>query len=600
MLGDYRLVCSLGRGSMGRVLLGRAVDGRLVAIKQIHAHLADQPDFRARFRLEVAASRRVTGAYTAAVVDADPDADVPWLASEYVPGPSLETVIEQCGALPPDSLWRLSAGLATALDGIHRVGLVHRDVKPSNVLLAADGPRVIDFGVARAMDADDGLTGTGSVIGSPAFMSPEQAQGKPLTAASDMFAFGSVLVAAATGRGPFGGTSVPQTLFNVVHVQPEVADVPDGLRELVLACLNKNPARRPSAREALSVLAETPIEGVRWPDDVLDMIDAQRAEVRKWLQDDDTLVADSRPSRRRRLVAAAAVLAVCVPGVAAWLWLRDESAPTAQPSARFDVTAADLRGVDTCALFDELKEFGAPEQKPVGYDWGACTATLQHLNGDEVEVTIKLGQESIRSFDRTPTTIAGVRVTEGSALRDPGCVLRVRSPRDQDATVEIETDSHDLKDICAATTTMLTRIVERLSVNAPRTELDPESIQSIAPCSTVDPAVAVDVGGAPTVLVPVRMHACEWWSGNENVEVSFGERPRPDRGDPPAKTPAGHDVYELTDPEFCAATYMFRPTVNDQAEVVWVSVSGEKPGLPPFCERVRTVVDAVAERLPTP
>ncbi|WP_405829942.1 MULTISPECIES: serine/threonine-protein kinase [unclassified Streptomyces] len=212
----------LGQGGMGRVLLGAGPDGRLVAVKQVLAHFADDEGFRARFRREVAASRKAPGIYTAAVMDADPDAPTPWLASVFVRGPSLGAAVEAVGVLPEETVRRLAAGLATALLEIHRVGLVHRDLKPDNVLLAEDGVRVIDLGIARMTEGEGntGLTRTGWVIGSPSFMSPEQAESKPLTPASDVFSLGSVLVMAVTGSSPFAGTSTLQTLYDVVHSTP--------------------------------------------------------------------------------------------------------------------------------------------------------------------------------------------------------------------------------------------------------------------------------------------------------------------------------------------------------------------------------------------
>lgn len=293
-IGPYRVVAELGRGGMGRVLLGAAPDGRLLAVKQVHTRLAADAGFRERFRREVEASRKVSGAFTAAVVDADTDAVTPWLASAFVPGPSLSAAVEAAGPLPEEPARRLAAGLATALLEIHRAGLIHRDLKPANVLLAEDGPRVIDFGIARAADGGDGteLTHTGLVVGSPGFMSPEQADGRELTPASDVFALGTVLAAAVTGRSPFSGTSVPQTLFNVVHAEPDLGDVPAGLRPVVAACLSKDPAARPAPARILELLGEVPPGHRPWPPGVHGLIAAQRAEIDRLLGDHDrTIVA---------------------------------------------------------------------------------------------------------------------------------------------------------------------------------------------------------------------------------------------------------------------------------------------------------------------
>ncbi|WP_404868336.1 serine/threonine-protein kinase [Kitasatospora griseola] len=283
--GPYVLLAELGRGGMGRVLLGVTPDGRPAAVKLVHARHAAEPDFRARFRREVAASRRVSGAYTAAVLDADPDAEQPWLASVFVAGPSLAAAVGKAGALPGPALHRLAVGLATALTEIHQAGLVHRDLKPENVLLAEDGARVIDFGIARAAEGRETteLTGTGWVIGSPQFMSPEQADGRELTAASDVFSLGSVLVLAATGHSPFAGPSVLQTLYNVVHAEPDLTALPAALHGIVARCLAKQPADRPTPAELLALLGPVPPSTEPWPPAVQLMVGAQRARAEQLL-----------------------------------------------------------------------------------------------------------------------------------------------------------------------------------------------------------------------------------------------------------------------------------------------------------------------------
>ncbi|MFG2294886.1 serine/threonine-protein kinase [Streptomyces sp. NPDC048603] len=275
----------LGQGGMGRVLLGLAPDGRLVAVKQVLTRFADDDGFRARFRREVAASRKVSAAYTAAVMEADADAPTPWLASVFVAGPSLGAVAVESGRLPEVVVHRLAAGLASALVEIHRAGLIHRDLKPDNVLLAEDGVRVIDLGIARTAESEGstGLTRTGWVIGSPAFMSPEQAEGKRLTAASDVFSLGSVLVLALTGSSPFARESTLQTLYDVVHSEPDLSAVPAGLRGIVERCLAKDPLARPSPAELLELLGPVAPAGRHWPSAVYRMIAEQRAAIDRLL-----------------------------------------------------------------------------------------------------------------------------------------------------------------------------------------------------------------------------------------------------------------------------------------------------------------------------
>ncbi|WP_049578015.1 serine/threonine-protein kinase, partial [Streptomyces sp. SBT349] len=249
-VGPYRLLGRLGQGGMGRVYLGRSAGGRTVAVKVVHGQIAADGSFRARFAREVEAARRVGGDWTAPVLDADPDAPVPWVATGYVAGPDLHRAVTVHGPLPPPTALALGAGLGEALAAVHEHGLVHRDVKPSNVLLSLEGPRLIDFGIARASDSTAHLTATGVTVGSPGYMSPEQVTGGAMGPASDIFSFGAVLAFASGGEAPFGGTSPAHLLYQVVHEEPRLDAVPGELRELVTACLAKDPAERPSPRDA--------------------------------------------------------------------------------------------------------------------------------------------------------------------------------------------------------------------------------------------------------------------------------------------------------------------------------------------------------------
>ncbi|MGW4985639.1 serine/threonine-protein kinase, partial [Streptomyces mirabilis] len=258
LVGRYRIVARLGAGGMGRVYLARSPGGRPVAVKVVRPEVAGDGDFRRRFAREVAAARRVNGAFTAGVVDADPDGSPAWLATVYVPGVSLGQAIAGHGPWPTRPVLALGAGLAEALEAIHAAGVVHRDLKPSNILLAADGPRVIDFGISVAGDAS-ALTHTGMTIGTPGFMSPEQLTDQPVGPASDVFALGTVLAYTATGVGPFG-TGTPHVLhYRAVHEPPDLAALPPELREVVAACLAKDPGQRPTIADLLDRL--TPADG---------------------------------------------------------------------------------------------------------------------------------------------------------------------------------------------------------------------------------------------------------------------------------------------------------------------------------------------------
>ncbi|MFI1961754.1 serine/threonine-protein kinase [Streptomyces althioticus] len=255
VVGPYRLLGRLGSGGMGRVYLGRSAGGRTVAVKIVHPHFALDEEFRARFRREVDAARRVGGAWTAPVLDADPDARVPWVATAYAAGPSLTAAVTELGPLPEHTVRTLGAGLAEALAAVHGLGLVHRDVKPSNVLLTLDGPLLIDFGIARATDGTASLTSTGVSIGSPGYMSPEQILGKGVTGAADVFSLGAVLAYAATGAPPFPGDSSAALLYRVVHEPPELDGLTGDLREVTEACLDKDSSARPSPADITRCLA---------------------------------------------------------------------------------------------------------------------------------------------------------------------------------------------------------------------------------------------------------------------------------------------------------------------------------------------------------
>ncbi|MFJ5799635.1 serine/threonine-protein kinase [Streptomyces decoyicus] len=255
-IGDYRLIGRLGEGGMGRVFLARSDRGRTVAVKLVRAELAGEEEFRTRFRREVRAARQVGGEWTAPVLDADTEAETPWVATGYIAGSSLQQVVGRGTPLPERTVRILAAGLARALGSIHAAGIIHRDLKPSNVLITIDGPRVIDFGIARALEAAPvgGVTHTGATVGSPGFMSPEQVRGAPLTPASDVFCLGSVLAYAATGRHPFGTADsvVHAVMFRITQEEPDLSAVPEGLRELIAGCLAKDPGQRPTPAQLVA------------------------------------------------------------------------------------------------------------------------------------------------------------------------------------------------------------------------------------------------------------------------------------------------------------------------------------------------------------
>ncbi|MGW7204648.1 serine/threonine-protein kinase [Streptomyces sp. NPDC054837] len=250
VVAGYRLAARLGAGGMGRVYLSHTAGGRPVAIKVVRPELADDPDFRRRFGREIKAARRVRGAYTAELIDADADARPPWLATLYIPGPSLAEAVHRRGPLPvPAVLW-LMAGVAEALQAIHGEGIVHRDLKPSNVLLAADGPRVIDFGISLAADTT-AYTATGAAVGTPQFMAPEQAVAGDITPATDVFALGQTAAFAALGSPLYGDGPSATILYRIVHSDPDLSRLPESLRPLIERCLAKAPQDRATLAEVV-------------------------------------------------------------------------------------------------------------------------------------------------------------------------------------------------------------------------------------------------------------------------------------------------------------------------------------------------------------
>ncbi|MFJ9731050.1 serine/threonine-protein kinase [Streptomyces sp. NPDC101171] len=314
--GRYRLESHLGSGGMGVVHLARSDSGLKLAVKVVHAEFARDREFRGRFRQEVAAARRVSGAFTAPVVDADPDAERPWMATLFIPGPTLSDHVKRNGPMPSAQLRRLMAGLAEALRDIHRVGVVHRDLKPSNVLLAEDGPKVIDFGISRPKDSEL-RTETGKLIGTPPFMAPEQfRRPREVGPAADVFALGSVMVHAATGRGPFDSDSPYVVAYQVVHDEPDLTGVPESLAPLVLRCLAKEPEDRPTPDELMREL-----RSVAASYDTQAFIPAQRTGEAPSAREPAVAVQEtgSRPVRRRfragKALTGAVALGLVVAGV---------------------------------------------------------------------------------------------------------------------------------------------------------------------------------------------------------------------------------------------------------------------------------------------
>ena len=334
--GRYRLTARLAEGGQGVVFLGESEDGRPVAVKLLKAEHAHDPQFRLRFAREVEAAQMVSGAHTAPVMGADPDGDPPWLATAYIPGLSLDEAVERDGPLSEEAVRDLGAGLAEGLASIHLCGLVHRDLKPGNVILADDGPRIIDFGIARPLTAPS-LTTVGIVIGTAGFMSPEQVSGARVDTRSDVFSLGAVLAYAATGRSPFAAPSMAATAARVAGGPPDLDGVPGQLRSIIYACLTKNPAARPG----LDTIAAALQSGTDFPE----RSDATAPfaafpfapETEPGAPAHPVAEAPPRPVRARSGMIAAALIVAAGAGGGAALLLA--SAPSPQPPAAHSVSA---------------------------------------------------------------------------------------------------------------------------------------------------------------------------------------------------------------------------------------------------------------------
>ncbi|TDD83907.1 serine/threonine protein kinase [Actinomadura darangshiensis] len=345
-LGPYRLIGRLGRGGMGTVYLGEDRAGRRVAVKVINRELAGEGTFRDRFQREVTAARQVRRFCTAPVMDAELEQDPLYVVTEYIEGPSLERAVAERGPLPGSDLEGIAVGVATALAAIHGAGIVHRDLKPANVLLSSTGPRVIDFGIARALDAADGPTRTGQFVGTPNYLPPELLRGEQVTPASDVFSWGCVVAYAGTGSAPFAGNTVPEIFYRVVHDAPKLDGLDPDLREVVAAALDKDPRNRPSVQELLgrlvgngttdpATLAQT--VQASWhgtpTDPTVQARTGQAANQQTARLGADTTRHDGRPAaksglpRRPLIIAGAAVAALLVLAVVGFTLLRSDGPP---------------------------------------------------------------------------------------------------------------------------------------------------------------------------------------------------------------------------------------------------------------------------------
>lgn len=605
MAGRHRLIAVVGQGAMGRVLLGRSPDGRLVAVKMIHRHLAQNQEFRARFRLEVQASQRVTGAYTAAVMDADPDAPEPWLASVFVPGPALRDAVDQFGPMPLGGLRLLTAGLASALMEIHRAGMVHRDLKPTNVLLAEDGPRVIDFGIARALEGDPQLTSTGSLIGSPAFMSPEQAEGRQLTAASDVFSVGAMLLFAATGQSPFLGASPPQTLYNVVHNRADTSRVPTILRPVLDACLDKRPAYRPTPAQLLESVDAVTAQS-SWSGGVRQQIAQARADAERWVALDGRVPDPEKPRRPARCaIAAAAVTLLMAGGTTAVLLTRTEPTPDPLANKSVDLSDDQLRLVDSCKLLgsDVVGTLGQP-LRPKLTNSSVCSTQFATADGKKPAMTVSVGTVLAGSRNETGTSVAGKSVLD-TTTETQSCARGIALRAKPFVGVELKISLVD-GDVCELAAQALRAVVTRLVTDPPRVSPPKQSVVPMDPCTSVDPTVIAATMGSTAEPSPENVHTCSWKGTNFGlITVRTDEEPRVDDNSryrnfvvDGGKLGGLASTRITTSSGVCTTIHLVRPTIEDRGELITVMVvPADRTAVEAACAATESVLRGVVDRL---
>ncbi|OLT41244.1 hypothetical protein BJF85_24275 [Saccharomonospora sp. CUA-673] len=610
--GRYRLLAMLGEGGMGRVYLAVAPDGRPAALKRIHPAFSHDQGFRERFRREVDTSRQVSGAFTAAVMDADTEADQQWLASVYVPGPSLQDAVDKAGPMPPTAVRHLAAGLVSALADIHRAGLVHRDLKPSNVLLASDGPRVIDFGIARAVEGSSELTSTGSVVGSAGFTSPEQAEGRSLTTASDVFSLGTLLVMAATGDSPFAGKTTPQTLYNVVHGQPDLSKVPAELMSIIGPCLARDPEQRPTPYQLRGLIGSLPPTNNPWPPRV-------QQEIARCEDEVDAVMsgADLSRSRTPLIVAAASLVMIAAVGATAMIGVTSPEAgtpttvaapatssatPTSeQPSG--PLAPASLRQLDPCKLLPDASD-------PRASYYSGCRFRL----GEDVRVSVDLGTRASTSgtdSEEIEGTTVVTRRVDGT-LCTATALLPEQPTHGIEVMVSASGDGPDDFRPCEVAKEHVGDVIAAVNEGTGTWDGEFKQLAEVDPCAILTPEQAREVLGQAPSTESFSLNECQY-NANGRATVRLDVRPDPADRDSDAQeiSIAGQDAYESPGgPEVtnCSIAWAQAPVraegLEDLSQVVTIEYSpptgDEEMTNDEACERARSFAEQVREGLPTP
>ncbi|MEV6771322.1 serine/threonine-protein kinase [Nocardia sp. NPDC051030] len=615
-IGRYRVLGLLGSGGMGRVLLGVGPDGRLVAIKQVHAHLLDRHEYRLRFRREVTAGMRVSGAFTAPVIDFDLDCRTPWLASVFVSGIPLNQAVADHGPLPVPAVRTLAGGLAAALADIHRAGLVHRDLKPGNVLLTEDGPRVIDFGIARLVEGSGQLTETGTTIGSPAYMSPEQASSEPVSPASDIFALGTVLTMASTGRSPFAAPSTAYTLFSIVHTEPDLSPVPAELRELIAACLHKSPEQRPTPAQLLHYLGPLPSAASVWPAELrADIGRNTQALIASYGSADTTRMSSSKDfiaagatsrtdfparstggnprSRRAHIVRPLLIVLLTMTllgaGGAVWMRLTESHTPSeAEP------TLSTLRNSDACAWLRTAVQ----ESDPPNSGWPEDISSWKWTTSEEWGCQVKAGDQtmglspgtSVKWMHATGTAVAGLPVLTYNST--PSCARAVSLSGEQGWGILL---SMEKAQTCDFADRVLARVVATRSTPPQRT--DTASLAGVDVCGLLSRDLLNNLVG-PIAETPseVSAHLCTW-QGAAAVKLQMTlDDPRSYRSGDVVELGDGVQVFRSGQSFYCRVNYLHR-AVGDKTEIARIDIDGVAGRPENRCDTAESIAKAMIAEL---
>ncbi|MGW4529473.1 serine/threonine-protein kinase [Nocardia sp. NPDC004340] len=593
-IGPHHMIAVVGTGELGRVLLGRTPTGKLVAVKRIHGSQPVDMEFRARLQRELETGKQLTGSWFTPVVDSDADAERPWLATEYLPAPDLATVIAGCGPLPVPGLRMLATGLASALLEVHRAVLVHRNLKPGNVLLTTEGPRLVDFGITRARE--DGA----ATADAPAYLAPEQAEGQPVTSAVDIYAVGMLLVLAATGS---------------MSATPDLQAVPHALRKLVESCLSADPAHRPSARQLLEQAERIPGESA-WPQPVLDFLETHRTDAEWWASsgEQETRYRDQLArlaDRRRRTIglAAAAVTGVVVVGGTVIGLVRasdTEGHAQARTDSSLDLTAAELRLLDTCAVLDKAlpgklgTRTGDPEAQP-----GGCATTVLDSSQRKVHYTLDIPDAAIGVDQLKPTTRTaswGTILSAGAADNKCDTVLVAKSAGDVPLRMSAEQLDPAAQPgaACTAAEQALAAVAEHLTDVVPQRKVAATSVLRVDPCSLLQDSTIHDITGEVTDRQH-SPHACAVVGPNGWVRVDLVDQSRPDQGDWAYEAVQTGDyttyVIGARTPNDCNIAYLVRPTDKGNAEQLKLQVS-DQSATPDACGKAAKLLADAVSKLP--